>query len=346
MINYFAISALVNAVSTTVLGSFVYLKNRRSPVSKTFAAFCFSVAVWSGFYFLWLFIGTTEKSALFFSTALNMGAIFIPVTFLHFVTVFLGIYQKKKPLVIFGYLFSLAIFLTGFTSLFISGVRPQGSIQWYPIPGPSYHLFLIMFGCYVTYGWYLMIRDLNKDEGRNRLPIIYILFGTFIGFVGGSTNFLNLYNIPIPPYGNGLVIFIFIFIFFAISRYHLFEIKTMLTELLVIIIAAVSLVEAMLFQDFGSRMLGISVFTLFCILGYLLIRSMQKELSVKESLGQKVQERTKELQSSNEKLTKAYDELQERQKELEKWYNLTIGRELRMAELKEKIKEIEKKEGN
>jgi hypothetical protein len=29
--------------------------------------------------------------------------------------------------------------------------------------------------------------------------------------------------------------------------------------------------------------------------------------------------------------------------ELEKWYKLTIGRELRMAELKEKIKETEEK---
>jgi hypothetical protein len=343
MINYFAVTALINAISTVVLGSFVLLKNGRSPVSRTFGAFCFSVAAWSGFYFLWLFVGTTENSALFFSTALNMAAIFIPATFLHFVAVFLGIYQKKKPLIVFGYLFSFIIFLTGFTSLFIAGVRSQGSIQWYPIAGPSYFPFLIMFGCFVMYGWYLMLRALDKDGGKNNLPIIYVLVGTFIGFMGGATNFFNLYNIPIPPYGNGLVLFIFIFTFLAISKYRLFEIKTMLTELLVIIMAAVSLVEAMLFQDLWSRTLGISVFILFCLLGYLLIRSMQKELSAKGLLEQKVRERTQELQGSNEKLGKAYEELQQRQKELEKWYNLTIGRELRMAELKDKIKEIEEK---
>ncbi|MFA5746531.1 MAG: histidine kinase N-terminal 7TM domain-containing protein [Candidatus Paceibacterota bacterium] len=345
MISYFALSGLINAISTIVLGSFVYLKNKRSPVSKTFAAFCLSVASWSFFYFLWLFIGTTKESALFYSTALNMGAIFTPSTFLHFVVVFLGIYEKKKPIIIFGYLFSFVIFLTGFFSLFVTGVRTQGSIEWYPIPGPSYHPFLVMFAGYVIYGWYLMIKTLDKAAGKKNLPVIYILIGSFVGFAGGSTNFLNLYNIPIPPYGNGLVIFIAIFTFLAISKYHLFEIGAILTELLVIIMAGVSLVEALLFQDPGNRLFGLGVFVLFCFLGYLLIRSMQKELEAKDLLEQKVQERTKELQGSNEKLTKTYEELQERQKELEKWYNLTIGRELRMAELKEKIKEIEGKGG-
>jgi len=49
-----------------------------------------------------------------------------------------------------------------------------------------------------------------------------------------------------------------------------------------------------------------------------------------------VKERTAEL-------SKAYEELKIRQEEIERWYSLTIGRELRMAELKQKIKEIEKK---
>jgi len=56
-----------------------------------------------------------------------------------------------------------------------------------------------------------------------------------------------------------------------------------------------------------------------------------------ESLEQKVKERTKELQ-------KAKEELEEKLKELEKFYKLTVKRELKMKELKEKIKELESKE--
>jgi hypothetical protein len=54
-----------------------------------------------------------------------------------------------------------------------------------------------------------------------------------------------------------------------------------------------------------------------------------KEVRAKETFEGLVKQRTQELS--------------ERNKELEKFYKLTIGRELRMAELKEKIKEIENK---
>jgi len=40
----------------------------------------------------------------------------------------------------------------------------------------------------------------------------------------------------------------------------------------------------------------------------------------------------------------AYEELENRKEELERFYKLTIGRELRMAELKDQIKKLEEKE--
>jgi hypothetical protein len=39
----------------------------------------------------------------------------------------------------------------------------------------------------------------------------------------------------------------------------------------------------------------------------------------------------------------AYDNIKSQKNELERWYNLTIGRELKMAELKDKIKYLEQK---
>jgi hypothetical protein len=46
---------------------------------------------------------------------------------------------------------------------------------------------------------------------------------------------------------------------------------------------------------------------------------------------------------SKEELEQSKKIAEERAAELEKWYKLTIGREVRMAELKEKIKEMEEK---
>jgi hypothetical protein len=346
LVEYLIITGLINAVSTAVLGIIVYLKNSKQMVNRTFAIFCSSVAAWSGFYFLWLFIGNTEESAFFWGRALNIAAIFTPITYIHFVTVFLGVYEKKKKLIMAGYLLALVLFISGFTSLFVPGVAPEGSIRWYPQPGPTYHVFILMFFSYVIYGWYLLFKAFEKNKGKASLPIKYVLIGTFLGFSGGATNFLYFYSIPIPPYGNGLVVFIFIFTALAILKYRLFEVRVILTELLVVIIAGVSLAEALIFKDLWARVLGFSAFGLFCLIGYLLIRSMNKEIRANEFLEQRVEERTLELKQSNDKLIKAFDELKEKQQELEKWYNLTIGRELRMAELKEKIKEMEEKPGS
>ncbi len=61
----------------------------------------------------------------------------------------------------------------------------------------------------------------------------------------------------------------------------------------------------------------------------------------------KVRARTRELRELNESLEKKVkertEELQERVDELNKWFKLTVGRELKMAELKEEVNELREK---
>ena len=69
-------------------------------------------------------------------------------------------------------------------------------------------------------------------------------------------------------------------------------------------------------------------------LGYFLIFSDISEIkNLINSLEQKVEERTKNLQES-------YEEVKKRKDELEKFYHLTVGRELKMVKLKEEIKDL------
>ncbi|MFA5248925.1 MAG: hypothetical protein WC397_00125 [Candidatus Paceibacterota bacterium] len=109
-----------------------------------------------------------------------------------------------------------------------------------------------------------------------------------------------------------------------------------MTEILVVIMGMVLLFFPFLMPTNTHRVLAVIVFLAFCLIGYLLVRANLKEVKNSELLENKVKERTAEL-------SKAYEELKIRQEEIERWYSLTIGRELRMAELKQKIKEIEKK---
>jgi len=78
------------------------------------------------------------------------------------------------------------------------------------------------------------------------------------------------------------------------------------------------------------------------------LEETKKELEESKNILQvKVRARTKELTELNESLEKKVkertEELQERVDELNKWQKMTIGRELKMAELKEQVDKLKKK---
>lgn len=67
------------------------------------------------------------------------------------------------------------------------------------------------------------------------------------------------------------------------------------------------------------------------------VKARTKELQeLNQGLEEKVKERTKEIEKSKK-------EIEKKVFELEKWYNLTIGRELKMVELKKRISCLENK---
>ena len=67
---------------------------------------------------------------------------------------------------------------------------------------------------------------------------------------------------------------------------------------------------------------------------------MMKRLKTKTA---ELEKRTEELQRRKTELEEKTTELQKIKEDLEKFYKLTVGRELRMIELKKKIRELEKK---
>jgi len=87
---------------------------------------------------------------------------------------------------------------------------------------------------------------------------------------------------------------------FAITKYHLFEIRVLLTELLVGLIGLISLLQATLAKTLKMRILSWGAFTLFIFFGYLLIKSTHRQIRRRE----KIEEMYKKLK----KLDKAKTE--------------------------------------
>lgn len=248
----YAAAALVNAITSSILGLFVLVRNKEVKVNQLFALFCFSVAFWSGCYYLWQ-VADEATSALFWSRLLMAGAIFIPIFYLHFVLNLLEKLKDHKLLLVSGYVFGLIFLFFDFTPFFITDVVPKLSFPFWPEPGIAYHIFLAGWFFYVVYPTILLYRSYKVSIGIKRQQIRYLLTGMIIGYLGGSTNYFLWYDIPIPPIGNILVSIFVICTTYAIVKYRFMDIHVLEKNLFVY-----TLLTLYMFSAFYA---GASIFT-------------------------------------------------------------------------------------
>ena len=227
--DYYAVTTLINGITSTVLGLFVYLKNRRKLVNKVFGLMSLCIAIWS--YSWWLNQLSKDKiTGLFWTRSLNVGAIFIPVFYLHFVLAWLDLHKEKRKILLFGYIASFIFLILGFTHLYVRDVGPKLSFKYYAEPGIAHPFFLLLFLGLVIYACYLMAKAYPKSTGFRRNQLKYVLLASIVGFGGGVTNYLLFYNIRIPPFGNPFVFFYTIILAYSIVRHRLMDIDIVISK--------------------------------------------------------------------------------------------------------------------
>lgn len=226
---FYPITALINAITSSIVFIVVIARNPKSSLNRSFCYFAFSVAFWSYCYFIWQ-VSDNAGSALFWCRALMAGAIFIPSSFLHFS--FTLIEQRKKYLkaIVFCYIGSVIFLLLNFTTLFIKDVRPRLSFPYWPSAGIAYTPFIAMFIVSTIYAHGVLYTYFKKLSGYRRNQIKYIFLGTALGFLGGSTNYFLWYDIPILPIGNSLVAVYVLMVAYAILRYRLMDISVAISR--------------------------------------------------------------------------------------------------------------------
>jgi hypothetical protein len=272
-----------------------------------------------------------------------MGASFLIVAFLYFIQIFpqKNYFPGAVNFLLIGSLIAIGL-ISVFSDLIVSSVNYSNGVLVGKEYGILYPVYAFLVFSSLASGIVFSVVKYKKAEGIVKRQAQYILLGMSLSFISGLiTNlFFPLFKIGsiyISQYGPICLYFFAILSALAITRYHLFEIKLILTESLVVVAAIPLILLPFLMPSTELRILAVSIFVFSSLIGCLLIKNTYREVKAKETLEQKVQERTKELDQANQGL-------KERQEEVEKWYKLTIGRELRMAELKEKIKEVEEKQ--
>lgn len=223
--NIFSISSFVAFVTCELIAGFVYLKNPRSNINKSFTLLAFLIGIWTLFPFVNAIASTNEK-AILLTRLVYIAAIFVPPIFLHFVFNLLRIssFKKEKIELIIFYLISCVFLVLSFSPLFIKGVvrfLPHFAVQ----PGKIYFTFFIFFVLMAVLGHHKFFISYKRAKGYRKNQLIYLLISFFIASIAGLMHFLSAYGIKeIFPH-DFLVILFTAVITYAIVRYRLMDIR-------------------------------------------------------------------------------------------------------------------------
>ncbi len=233
--NNFAISALLTSLTTLFLALFVFIKNPKAKLNRIFTLYSLCIAVWSFFVSIHGFT-RNQATSLFAAHALHIGAASIPVTFVHFVMVFLNdiITPFKKWLLRLMYAIACVSVTAGFTPLFVKEVTARHNVLYLMKPGGIwYHLFVFYFAACVSYGLYRLFLEYIRSKGLRHNQMKYLFWSSLFGFIGGVNNFLIIYDIdifPLNPYGTYAVPLYVCVATYAIIKYRFMDIKVAITR--------------------------------------------------------------------------------------------------------------------
>lgn len=171
-----------------------------------------------------------------------------------------------------------------FTPFFVSKIKTYSFYPYWPQAGIVANLNIVWGLALVIITFGTLIKNYFHLTGEKKNQIGYFLLALGIAAIGGLFNLPQWYGIELYPYGNFLIFLFPLIIAFAILRYHLFDIRIILTELLVGIMGILLLVLPLIVPTNELKILATVLFLLFCIFGYLLIKTTHEQIQKKEEL--------------------------------------------------------------
>ena len=224
--NLFSFSGILTGLSSLIFGFFVYFKGRKNRINQIFLFFAISVAIW-GFGVYKIGIALNFLDALFWWRISYIGVIFIPVFFLHFTYLFLKF--KERKLIKLVYLITFFYLFIDYSDLFMKDIRLEfSSIYYISSSGFFYPLFVFFWFTTVTYAHYELFKAHKESFGIKKVQIKYFFLAMVIGFAGGGTCFLPIFNINIYPFLNFTVPLYPAIMAYAIVRHHLMDIRVVI----------------------------------------------------------------------------------------------------------------------
>ena len=277
--NPLSIPPILSSILFLVLGGFVFSQNRKSNINFTFLLICITTFWWQ---YSWFFLFNTQDKELaeILVKMGHVGIILLPVTILHFVLAFLKKTDRFNRIVLYLSYSVAALFEI---SLFTSDYLIDGYYEYfwgfYPKANFLHPFFLVFTTLLLIRIVYMLLGSLKKEANGSprRFQMEYILI-SIIFYAFASSDFVVNYGFEFYPIGFIPILLFLGTIAYAIARYHLMDIRIVLTELLVIVIAFVLFVQIFTATTTFEYIWKTVLFIAFVFLGYLLIKSVLREI--------------------------------------------------------------------
>ena len=303
-------SSFISGAFIIGLGIFVFFKAPKEKLNRVFFLFCLSMGGWllftSGMY-----ISKTDVWRIFWDRMVYVAVVFIPSLMYHVGAIFCDRERENTKKIYLGYFLSFIFLILSRTDYFVAGLYKY-EWGWHTQAKILHHIFLIFFFWWVLsflyniFTFYKISKKRKAPQTKiNQLKYLMVGFGILNL---GAYAYLPAYGINVNPLLGYWIEIVAVSIFtLAILKYHLFDIRVLLTEILIGIMGIILLVQIFLAPTFNWRISTLATFLLFCIFGYYLIKASYEEERRREKAERlAIQERA--LRRATEKISRLKSE--------------------------------------
>jgi len=304
IINFNLLLIGIAVIANGILGIIVFLSDRKSITNRTFFLLNLFTICWGVFNYL-----SNQFSSPEIVIWLLRIAIFFAVWNSLILFQFAYVFPKREIIFPRWYKFGVIPIVAITAILTLSPLVLSEVVGFYSNEqvskvsnGPAIPIFGLVVISLVFGGIFYLVHKMSHVPIEERNKFKAIIVGVAISFF-----LIIIFNMVLPAFLNNAAfvsissIFLLPLIitsFYAISKYQLFNVKVIVTELLVFVIWIIIFIEILTKTSWEERIIEGVIFLFVVIFGIFLIRSVRKEVSQRE----KFELLSKDLAMANEKL--------------------------------------------
>lgn len=286
-LDLFSVGIVVAA--TLILGFMAYFSNRKSATNRAFLFFCCMTVAWGTLNYINYNIGSSIwafwalRVAIFFAVWHAFSLLQLFYVFPNEKVLYPKSYLRALiPLVAISALLTLTPFVFSHVELIENGRIAKVA------NGPGIVFFSATIFGLVVGGASLLIKKVHAAAGEEKKRLLSILYGVLLTFL-----LILVFNFIFPAFLNNArfvplgALFIFPFIActgYAVIRHGFFSIKVVSTEILVFVLAVVTLFEVVISKELPVLIFRLSEFIAVLVFGILLVQSVLKEVAQRVQL--------------------------------------------------------------